>query len=189
MVSLQSWLMLVQERFVCTSLLKLASDMPTSNKAALVIALGNGSPTIRRISRWLATALIIEGTPIPEVSSFLHQRWRSVLMIPNQDLNTLVPTSIIRGYLESPQAGLMDAQGSEEIDFENVTNKVTLLSVALTDITRQIERETGACTTDPNAISAQLTSLHAKIGEDCFITLQRGLLTLTFISFVVFQFS
>ena len=63
------------------SLLKLASDMPMSNKAALAVALGNGSPTIRRISRWLSTALIIEGTMIPEVSSFLHQRWRSMLMV------------------------------------------------------------------------------------------------------------
>ena len=71
----------VQERFVCTSLLKLASDMPTSNKAALVVALGNGSPTIRRISRWLSTALIVEGIVIPEVSAVLHQRWRSTLMI------------------------------------------------------------------------------------------------------------
>ena len=63
------------------SLLKLASDLPTSNKAALVEALGNGSPTIRRISRWLSTALIIEGTIIPEVSSLLHQRLHSTLMI------------------------------------------------------------------------------------------------------------
>lgn len=60
----------------------------------------------------------------------------------------------------------MDPQGSEEIDFENVTNKVTLLSVALTDITRQIERGTGAGATDLNAVSAQLANLHAKIGED-----------------------
>ena len=56
------------------SLLKLASDLPIPNKAALLIVLGNGSPTIRRISRWLSTALIIEGTVIPDVSSFLHQK-------------------------------------------------------------------------------------------------------------------
>jgi len=133
------------ERFVCMSLLKLASDMPTSNKAALVVVLGNGSPTIRRISRWLSTALIVDGIVIPE------------------DLNSLVPASRIRGYLESPEAGLMYAQGSEEIDFENVTNKVILLSVALTDITRQIERGTGAGATDLSAVSAQLANLHAKI--------------------------
>ena len=58
---------------MCTSLLKLASDMPALNKAALVVALGNGSPTIRRISRWLSAALIVEGIVIPEVCSFLHQ--------------------------------------------------------------------------------------------------------------------
>jgi len=133
------------ERFVCMSLLKLASDLPTSNKAALVVALGNGSPTIRRISRWLSTALIIEGTIVPE------------------DLNTLVPASKIRGYLESPQGGLIDTGGSEEIDFENVTSKVTLLSVALTDVTRQIEREVRAGAGDMNAVSAQLASVHAKI--------------------------
>jgi hypothetical protein len=63
----------------------------------------------------------------------------------------------------------MDARGSEEIDFEIVTNKVTLLSVALTDITRQIEREAGRGTTDLNAVSAQLTNLHAKIGEDSLL--------------------
>jgi len=57
------------------SLLKLASDLSTSNKAALIVTLGNGSPTIRRISRWLSTALIIEGTVIPDVGSFLHQGW------------------------------------------------------------------------------------------------------------------
>lgn len=62
----------------------------------------------------------------------------------------------------------MDTQGSEEIDFENVTNKVALLSVALTDITRQIERGTGAGAADLNAVSAQLTNLHAKIGEDSY---------------------
>jgi hypothetical protein len=73
--------------------------------------------------------------------------------------------SKIRGYLESTQAGLVDVQGSEEIDFENVTNKVTLLSVALTDITRQIER---AGATELNAVSTQLSNLHAKIGEDLF---------------------
>lgn len=70
--------------------------------------------------------------------------------------------SKIRGYLES---GLVDVQGSEEIDFESVTNKVTLLSVALTDITRQIERGTGAGATDLNAVSSQLANLHARIGE------------------------
>lgn len=59
----------------------------------------------------------------------------------------------------------MDAQGSE-IDFENVTDKVTLLGVALTDVTRQIEREVGGGLTDLNVISTQLTNLHAKIGED-----------------------
>ena len=59
----------------------------------------------------------------------------------------------------------MDVQGSEEIDFESVTNKVTLLSVALTDITRQIERGTGAGATDLNAVSSQLANLHARIGE------------------------
>jgi hypothetical protein len=87
-------------------------------------------------------------------------------MIYYQDLNALIPASTIRGYLESPQAGLMDAQGNEEVDFENVTSKVTLLSVALTDITRQIEQEIRAGVTDLNAISAQLTNVHAKIGED-----------------------
>ncbi|KAF9653271.1 hypothetical protein BDM02DRAFT_3265521 [Thelephora ganbajun] len=136
------------ERFVCMSLLKLASDSSISNKAALVVALGNGSPTVRRISRWLSTALIVGGTIIPE------------------NLNILVPASKIRGYLDSPQAGLMDtqgSQGSEEIDFENVTNKVTLLSVALTDITRQIEREMRAGASDLNAVSVQLANLHAKI--------------------------
>ena len=162
------WLRSVQERLVCTSLLKLASDMPTLNKAALVVALGNGSPTIRRISRWLSTALIVEGIVIPKVSSFLHQRWRSTLMVSNQDLNAVISASKIRAYLESPQAGLMDVQGSEEIDFENVTNKVTLLSVALTDITRQVERGTGAGANDLNAVSVQLANLHAKIGEDSF---------------------
>jgi hypothetical protein len=81
MTSLQPRLTVVQERFVCMSLLKLASGMPISNKAALVVALGNGSPVVRRISRWLSTALIIEGTMIPEVSSVSHQRWRSTLMI------------------------------------------------------------------------------------------------------------
>jgi len=91
-------------------------------------------------------------------------------MTPNQDLNSLVPTSTIRGYLESPQAGLMEAQESEEIDFENVTNKVALLSVALTDITRQTERVVGAGLTDLNAVSAQLANLHAKIGEDLVYT-------------------
>lgn len=133
------------ERFVCTSLLKLASNMSISNQASLVVALGNGSPTIRRISRWLSAALIIEDTTIPE------------------DLNSLVPASKVRGYLESPQAGLMGAQESEEIDFENVTSKVVLLSVALTDITRQTERVVGAGLTDLNAVSAQLANLHAKI--------------------------
>jgi len=87
-------------------------------------------------------------------------------MIYNQDLNALVPTSKIRGYLESPQAGLMKTHGSAEIDFENVTNKVTLLSVALTDITRQIEQEMRGGASDLNAISVQLANLHAKIGED-----------------------
>ena len=87
-------------------------------------------------------------------------------MTPNQDLNSLVPASTIRGYLESPQAGLMEAQGSEEIDFEDVTNKVVLLGVALTDITRQTERVVGAGLADLNAVSAQLANLHAKIGED-----------------------
>lgn len=148
------------------SLLKLASDLPTSNKATLVVALGNGSPTIRRISRWLSTTLIIEGTIVPEVSSLLHQRLYSTLMIFNQDLNTLVPASKIRGYLESSQGGLIDTGGSEEIDFENVTSKVTLLSMALTDVTRQIEQEVRAGASDMNAISAQLANLHAKIGED-----------------------
>lgn len=62
--------------------------------------------------------------------------------------------------------GLMDAQGSEETDFENVTNKVTLLSVALTDITQQIEQEMRAGASDLNAVSGQLSNLHAKIGED-----------------------
>ena len=148
------------------SLLKLASDLSTSNKAALVAALGNGSPTIRRIARWLSTALIVEDTVIPDVSSFLHQRRLSTLKISDQDLNTLVPASKIRGYLESPQGGLIDIRGPEEIDFENVTNKVTLLSVALTDITRQIEQEMRAGVSDLNAVSAQLANLHAKIGED-----------------------
>jgi len=87
-------------------------------------------------------------------------------MVFNQDLNTLVPASKIRRYLESPQKGLMDAQGSEEIDFENVTNKVTLLSMALTDITQQIEREIPAGASDLNAVSVQLGNLHARIGED-----------------------
>lgn len=87
-------------------------------------------------------------------------------MILIQDLNTLVPASKIRGYLESPQGGLIDSGGSEEIDFENVTSKVTLLSVALTDVTRQIEREVRAGAGDMNAVSAQLASVHAKIGED-----------------------
>ena len=56
------------------SLLKLASDLPTPNEAALVVALGNRSPTIRRISRWLSTALIVEDTVIPEASSLLRRR-------------------------------------------------------------------------------------------------------------------
>jgi len=86
-------------------------------------------------------------------------------MVFNQDLNTLVPASKIRGYLESPQRGLMDTQGSEEIDFENVTNKITLLSMALTDITQQIEQEMRAGASDLNAVSGQLSNLHAKIGE------------------------
>lgn len=64
----------------------------------------------------------------------------------------------------------MDAQGSEEIDFENVTNKVTLLNVALTDITRQLEREMRAGASDLNAVSVQLGNLHAKIGEDPLYT-------------------
>ena len=68
--------------------------------------------------------------------------------------------------MESPQAGLMHARGSEEIDFENVTDKVTLLTVALTDITRQIEGGAGAGATHLNAVSVQLSNLHAKIGED-----------------------
>lgn len=147
------------------SLLKLASDLSTSNKAALVVALGNGSPTIRRISRWLSTALVIDGVVIPDVSSLLHQRLHLTLIF-NQDLNMLVPASKIRGYLESPQGGLVGAQGSEEIDFENVTNKVTLLSVALTDITRQIEQEIRAGASDLNTVSVQLGNLHAKICED-----------------------
>lgn len=109
-------------------------------------------------------------------------------MIPNQDLNSLVPASKIRGYLESPQAGLMEAQGSEKIDFEDVTNKVALLSVALTDITRQTEPVVGTGLADLNAVSAQLANLHAKIGEDLLHT-RAGLLTLTFISSDVFQFS
>jgi len=60
----------------------------------------------------------------------------------------------------------MATQGSEEIDFENVTKKVTLLSVALSDITRQIEREMRAGAGDLNTVSVQLANLHAKIGED-----------------------
>lgn len=86
-----------------------------------------------------------------------------MLITFNQDLNALVPASKIRGYLESPQAGLIGAQGFEEIDFENVNNKVTLLSMALTDITRQIER---AGASELNAVCTQLSNLHAKIGED-----------------------
>ena len=56
------------------SLLKLASDLSTSNKTALVVAMGNGSPTIRRISRWLSAVLVIDGVVVPDVSSLLHQR-------------------------------------------------------------------------------------------------------------------
>ena len=81
----------------------------------------------------------------------------------------LVPASKIRRYLDSPKTGLTDARDSEEIDFESVTNKVTLLSVALTDITRQIEREGGIGTAGLNAVSAQLTNLHAKISEDFIV--------------------
>ena len=87
-------------------------------------------------------------------------------MILNQDLNILIPASKIRGYLESPQGGLVDTQGPGETDFENVTNKVAFLSVALTDITRQIEQEMRAGASDLNAVSVQLANLHAKIGED-----------------------
>ena len=87
-------------------------------------------------------------------------------MISNQDLNALVPTLRIRGYLESPRGGLISTQGSEEIDFENVTDKVALLNVALTDITRQLEQEVRGGASDLNAISTQLGNLHAKIGED-----------------------
>lgn len=60
----------------------------------------------------------------------------------------------------------MDTQGSEEVDFENVTDRVTLLSAALTDITRQLEQEVRAGTSDLNAAGIQLGNLHAKIGED-----------------------
>ena len=60
----------------------------------------------------------------------------------------------------------MDIQGSEEIDFENVTNKVTLLSVALTDITRQVEQESRAGASSLNAVTARLANFHAKIGEN-----------------------
>ena len=111
-------------------------------------------------------------------------------MVYNQDLNTLGPASKIRGYLESPQGGLMDTQGSEEVDFENVTDKVTLLSAALTDITRQLEQEVRAGASDLNAVGIQLCNLHAKIGEDpLYYSLQHGLRALTFISCNAFQFS
>ena len=84
----------------------------------------------------------------------------------------------------------MDTQESEEIDFENVTNKVTLLNVALTDITRQLEQEMRAGASDLNAVSVQLANLHAKIGEDPLCTpLPHGLCTLTFILCDAFQFS
>lgn len=110
-------------------------------------------------------------------------------MIFNQDLNTLVPASKIRGYLESPQGGLIDTGGSEEIDFENVTSKVTLLSVALTDVTQQIEREMRAGASDMNAISAQLANLHAKIGEDLLCRPAAWNVHADFIMCGVFQFS
>jgi hypothetical protein len=77
--------------------------MPTLNKATLVVALGNGSPTIHRISRWLATALIVEGIGIPKVSSLLHKGWHLILMISDQDLDMLVPASKIHRYLKSPK--------------------------------------------------------------------------------------
>jgi hypothetical protein len=111
-------------------------------------------------------------------------------MISNQDLNTLVPASKIWGYLESPQGGLMDIQGSEEIDFENVTNKVTLLSVALTDITRQVEQELRAGASSLNAVTARLANFHTKIGENPLYTPSAAwALRADFILCDAFQFS
>ena len=111
-------------------------------------------------------------------------------MMSDQDLNTLGPASKIRGYLESPQGGLMDTQGCEEVDFENVTDRVTLLSAALTDITQQLEQEVRAGASDLNAVGVQLGNLHAKIGEDSLYNpLQHGHRMLTFISCDGFQFS
>ena len=62
----------------------------------------------------------------------------------------------------------MGTQGSDEIDFENLTSKVTLLSAALTDITRQLEQEMRAGASEMNAVSVQLANLHAKIGEHIY---------------------
>ena len=110
-------------------------------------------------------------------------------MISDQDLNTLIPASKLRGYLEPPRGGLMDTQGSEEIDFEDVTDKVTLLSVALTDITRQLEQEVGAGVSDLNAVGVQLSNLHAKIGEDplCFPAAWASRADLHFVRCVLIQ--
>ena len=84
----------------------------------------------------------------------------------------------------------MDTQGSEEVDFENVTDRVTLLSAALTDITRQLEQEVRAGASDLNAVGIQLGNLHAKIGEDpLYNSLQHGLRALTFILCDAFHFS
>ena len=84
----------------------------------------------------------------------------------------------------------MDTQGCEEVDFENVTDRVTLLSAALTDITQQLEQEVRAGASDLNAVGVQLGNLHARIGEDSLYNpLQHGHRMLTFISCDGFQFS